>query len=942
MESITHAEDKRMCYEPRQWQRVFRALWSSAPRSHDHHQQRAADGPEAQSSNPTSTRTLRVPGRELRIPDTILFEHGEPHKWVGCSPEGEVVRKAFISSASGSGEVDGSTDPVNRTSAYQGASRSSETQHQSITGNTTEWGSSLLSSTGGVENLEVTERLNAVRAAFLSFSSQTSPAIPSDAPVCVARYDDGSTELLSAKSLDVLLGFRDWRCSLSGLQAYIRPSKTITGKYVRCNEGQEDTYRQRQQNTATWKKNTLSTGPETLDGPGAMTSERKRGRNDSPSVFSSGISSTRSEGSTEEPTAPVYTGQVQPAALVDQLTRDVAYLVEMSYTWRGLESPRSDHTTTTATGSDQRVAGCQRNLPRDDKDEPSLSDRTTAMGYGRYDGHGIGRQTNTPGDDKNGTHRSNHAVTGSDRQIIQRQRRNTLRDDKRKASYMADYKDDSTDVVSNRSTTSDTEYSKSETSGIVDDMSKTNIPGDHTNAASDTLFVGEQTRSRRLPWPRSRILISRLEAEFVIDRSGCAWFTNPTQVLLQPARKQPKHSNSSSGSESQARGHPKHSNSNGSEGQSSHWKQKRLKREEIVLEASIAARELRGLICLARRRGLNADEAFRHFKVEGDKGRAGKREVLKGMSSLGFTLSEEAAAVLVQAVVSSAEASRSNSMLEVQYQGLGRPSDARVISERGDAITSYASAAGSEHVTIPKRAAQLKPLPLPPREYFEADDLWRFAGLRDGASASTTSHRAIYSDNVDIRVGAARHGGGSIFSREPKYRLRAPADGKIRTPSKRRRTSRDGGEWDRGEQVGGREGTANTSTTVDNATVDTATADSATPDNATAVGKATETGKSPCAKRKTPRHNGVTAGNGKPRACPTSRLSGTTANGKNSRSPQRGGGVDRRQNFNSWGGYSAAEDPASIPLQAYFPCENPVAEATNGKDRVLHVDRYSE
>ncbi|CAN0220798.1 unnamed protein product, partial [Laminaria digitata] len=170
--------------------------------------------------------------------------------------------------------------------------------------------------------------------------------------------------------------------------------------------------------------------------------------------------------------------------------------------------------------------------------------------------------------------------------------------------------------------------------------------------------------------PKSRIRISRLQAEFVIDQTGCAWFTSATQVLVHSAKRKPKHSSSASGSAGQSR-----------------LKQKGGK-GEAALAASVAARELRGLMCLARRRGLNADEAFRHFKVDGGKGRAGKREVLKGMASLGLTLSGEAAAVLIETIVSSAEVPLSE--VQLQLQSLEKPLERR--SDRGDAAVSDASA----------------------------------------------------------------------------------------------------------------------------------------------------------------------------------------------------------------------------------------------------------
>ena len=809
MKSVSRAEDKRPCNESRQWRWVFRGLWSSAPRTHEGQQQQRADdadGLKTKSSH-ASIKTL-PPHRDFRIPDTILFEQGEPRIWVGCSPEGIVVRKSFLSATSGGGDVDGSTNPS--TFAYfKSTSTSSEIRHQLIAGRTacdnpTERASSLptSSSTGGIDNLEVADRLNAIRGAFLSFAGSSHPLAPG-APVCIARYNNGSTELLSHKALDTLLGFRDWRTSLSGLQAYVHPSKTVTGTYVR------------QENTSEPENTLLTTSRSNPLGSSVTSSEREHSRIHSPPAPFSEITSTRSRGSTEE--SSMSAGQIPSAARdLDQVTRDVAFLAEMSYAWRELESTRSGDTT---------VAG--------------------------YNGRIIGRQNNVPGDDKNG--------------------------------------------------------------------------------ASEMVLVDEPTRSRRLPWPKSRIRVSRLEAEFTVDQSGCAWLTNVLQVLVHPARSQPKHS-SSIGSKDKSR-----------------MKQKR-RTGDAALAASVAARELRGLVCLARRRGLNADEIFRHFEVEGGRGRVGKREVLKGMASLGLTLSEEAATVLIEIIVSSTEAPRSK-MSEVQLQSSGKTSNMR--SERGDASVSDVSAVRRKRV-IPNRAAQPKSLP-PLREYFTSDDLWLFARIPDDVTARISGH-AKDSDNED--TGEVHHAVASQSSRSD--RTKASIDGKGQVQSKRRRTHQDNGEW-----VGGkasRERSAAEKATLTEKSPSTRTPQHHTPASLSAQNstRRDDNGSVPMREERT-KHKpptlsttsvsingscsarrinlGVTAENEKQsRPCSMSSLSGTT-NCK--RGCLQRGGVDPRQTFHSWAS-SAAEDAARTPLWAHFPCEDPVAEVTNGKDRVFHVDRYNE
>lgn len=842
MESVSHAEDKRPCNESRQWQWVFRALWSSAPRAIDgqqqqqqrqRQQQRAddADGLKAQSSR-TATRTLPPQRREFRIPDTILFEQGEPRKWVGCSTEGMVVRKSFLPEASGGGDVANGPTKPSTSAHFNSTAASSEIRHQPIPRRTTSddnpkertssLPSSTSSSTGGiVDNPEVAERLNVIRAAFLSFAGSSHPPAPG-APVCVARYNDGSMELLSDKSLDTLLGYRDWRSSLSGLQAYVHPSKTVTGRYVRCDEGQEDTHRQSQSNTS--KSENIVLGGSGPVGSSVASSECKRGRINSPllPMSSSEITSTRSRGPTEEESAgSMSAGKNTSAALdLDRVTQEVAFLAEMSYAWREPGSTRSGYTT--STGHDGGLVGCQNTVPR-----------------GKEKGE------------------------------------------------------------------------------------------------SEMVLVGEPTRSRRLPWPKSRILITRLEAEFTMDQSGCAWLTNAKQVIVHhPARGQPKHS-SSIGSEDQSRS-----------------KQK-LRKGETALAASVAARELRGLMCLARRRGLNADEAFRHFEVEGARGRAGKREVLKGMDSLGLTLSEEAATLLIEIIVSSTEAPRSE-MSELQREGLKKTADMR--SEREGAAISDASALRRRRV-IPRRATPPKSLP-PLREYFTSDDLWHFAGIPDGVTARI-SGQAQDSDNDDTSV--RHHSGASKGAKSP--RTRALIDDKSHAHSKRRRTNQEGGEWIGGEASAGRNAVDNTITSKKppnrrRTPPHTTPASSSSRQNGSGrddrgsvpmreeraphvppmlSATSVPIGGSSSARRKT--NLGATAGNAnQPRLCSMPSPSGTT-NFK--RGWSQHGAADRRQTFHSRAD-SSAEDPARKPLWASFPCEDPVAEATNGKDRVFHVDRYDE
>ena len=195
--------------ESRQWTWVFRALWSAAPKLAEVVDQQQHFG----------IRRARC-HLHLLVPDTILFQRGEPCKWVGSSPQGIVVRKPILQ-ASSDGST--STNTAGAGEVLSGfrqpdlASRIAATRQASL-------------SSKSMDNYELFERLDAIIAAFLDFaasdrSSSSTSHVESDVPVCVARYNDGTSELLSSKSLKTLSRFFNWRASLCALQAYVRPAQ---------------------------------------------------------------------------------------------------------------------------------------------------------------------------------------------------------------------------------------------------------------------------------------------------------------------------------------------------------------------------------------------------------------------------------------------------------------------------------------------------------------------------------------------------------------------------------------------------------------------------------------------------------------------------------------------------------------------------------------------
>lgn len=395
----------------RQWQWIFRALWSAAPKS----------GDVAHSARRTRCHL------HLLVPDTILFQRGEPCKWLGNSPEGIVVRKPFCG-ANGSGES------VSANTAST-ADAPSELRHEALATRVAARRQAPPSSRR-MDDFEVVERLDTVIAAFVAFaaagsslssslsSSSTGSDAETDVPVCVARYNDGSTELLSSKSLQTLGRFYNWRTSVCALQAYVRPAQGKTANTI-------GTYDRRHARRGRARRHHR---------PGSPTSPKvgSVARSYSDHWNSSRDLTGENDPSTLDSAADDASSSSRPlgasTAMLDQAAKDVAFVTDMSYAW-----PPEPSRTTPRFGGDKATAA-NSNIPRDPEDPGASVNQGNAM---------------------------------------------------------------DTDIV---------------------------LPG-----SRPVVVVGEragQSRGPAPPWPRSRVRVSRLDAEFVIDQNGRPWLTNAPKVCF--------------------------------------------------------------------------------------------------------------------------------------------------------------------------------------------------------------------------------------------------------------------------------------------------------------------------------------------------------------------------------------------------------------------------
>lgn len=771
--------------ESRQWPWVFRALWSSAPRV------AAAEG-NSGSATRTSTLSRRsLCHLELRVPDTILFEHGEPRKWVGSSAEGIVVRKPFFRACPGGARADGSV----------GSTLSSDVSSSEIPQNPTlaariliakgAGGKSSASSTT-MDEFDVAERMDAIRVAFVSFAgSSTSP----DTPLCVARYNDGSTELLSDKSLRTLSRFYSWRVSLSGLQAHVRSSRIMTGTYSKKSRKSEQRSTRRPQ----------ARRPEPQRQHHASISGRGGSSRTGNGVDRTEVESISSASTYHaDPKQPYRTAGVVEGSLsskLDQATMDIAFAADMSFA-----------------------------LPE-----------SLLVGSG------------------------NSSVVGGESV-------NTLEEG-----------------VSTRGS---------------------------QNTNSQSVRVGGAGCLRRPAWPSSRVCVTRLEAEFVMDQSGNPWFSNATRVLVQHVARQPKQEE---------------------DVQEEHMKQMRLKEEAASL-AAVAARELRAVVTLARTRGLDAEEAFRHFSDGIGSDRAGKNEIIHGMASLGVALSEAAAALLIEMIVAGAETSASAATSLVDLE---RPRGANV---KDHATTGSTGSRSRKRGRISMRGSGLNSRHLrPSRDYFTAKDLWCFAGVSGSVGANETK---ASSRPRDFELGEDSQELGRASERIRSHSpTKSRTDSCVSTASKRRRTSaRDNRLHDGNRSLG--TGGVESAMSVDN-----------TGDTRRRRHKATSAPRAGGDKREATLESGEVRPSN-PRTLSTRSYSVGDAS---ARTPVAQGAHGSRSS-------SAASRAASAPAYQsdsleqrdrigkdsrvelktahrreeliYFPCEDPATEAAAGKDHVFHVDRY--
>ncbi|CAM9910671.1 unnamed protein product, partial [Ectocarpus sp. 12 AP-2014] len=885
--------------ELRQWQWIVRALWSAASKmalgnDHQQQQQRHGQGAGAGSAAGSAAGTpaglsSRRPMCQLQllVPDTILFERGEPCKWIGCSTEGIVVRKSFVRATAASIRSGSSTSSTVASSVAE-TSTATEIRHATLAERT---GARYQpSSSGALDEVEVMERMDIVLAALSSFaaggtellstSSQSAAGtggMDRNSPVCVARYNDGTMEILSETSLRALSSFYNWRASLCALQAYVRPStstgtRTI-GTYVRREEQPRSTRAPKLMKT-TRDESRVGPEPTTDFDSGCSHAGDDEPRRDKPSAmrtFSSVVaapfetSSTASPGAMMAADGGTLAGPATKAlvAELDEATKDVAFVADMSYA-RPIESPpRAARRMSTATASSKEFR---------DSDEGTNS---------------VGGQISS----------------GRDQPAIR-----------------------------------------------------------------SACFIGAPTgqpRRCRPPWPKSRVRISRLEAEYVIDQAGRAWFTKATKVLVQSVRKPP----AKEASEDNER-----------------VKRKRLM-EETVLASSVAARELRAVVGLAGRRGLTAQEIFQHFVVDdamnanavGEQGgRVGRKEIMAGMANLGIALSEEASDLLIKTIVrSSADPTpcRSTEPAAASQVRGSVMQPQHLPRKRGSPASVNASSLQRGGGRSSTRRTNRSPPPL--RRYVTAEDLWNFASSESGNNSKHSKGGGAPLDDGENRVSAIQDSERRLRAtqdHEPNRPNRASHGGPGPSPKRRRRKNG-------GHSPGG--GTDTSSEEQSRATGGSRRVGPPAPSSAGCGSRSDRPKHAQQSFSKSDRqaasenfqgslstissvssaHDPASvAALGIPATGPTKNLVALTAGRKKLRphsmlapigsvGSEKRRGLQGRDTQRRWTEptrvYSASHQSGSGLKTALlengelasFPCHDPAEEARNGKDRVFHVDR---
>lgn len=636
--------------EPRQWSWVHRALWSCAPKLG----QEKASSSRSSVNNSSSSRINRSSTRracclELRIPDTILFERGEPCKWLGSSSEGIVVRKPFPAFDGGDGGGSGMKNGLG--TGRVNASESISTMRSSSISSLTDMrrrpdlvtritrADSSKASGDNMDEFQVLQRLDAVRSACAAFSRVDDRFTSnSGSPVCVAWYNDGTKELLSEESLSRLGGYYNWRASVTGLQAYVHPARNATGTYSRRDFDQCRSQQRRRNRTFNGSRRVASEdghGSDTVGGNVAL-------------GYCEGDSTSANLIQLGE--APV--SEYNNRSALDKAAADVAFIIDMIYAWPHTIWPSSSTDT-----SQSRTKGV----------------------------------------------RDGHTTLAS-----------TIR------------------VSSDQVQRSD--------------------------------FAREKGRAEPPRRPKSRVRVTRLEAQFIVDDMGQVWFSHATRTLVQPIARPPQ---VEVDEEEEALN-------------------RKLQREEASLAASVAVREIRALVVMARRRGLNAEDIFEHFDLE-RKGYVDTIAMRKGMDTLGVIVSDEAAAIVVETVVAYAGGKGEGVKKTCSQTRTGVGPTVRKLLRNRAAYTCKESDVGT-HAEFSVEGNDVERENIPSRNRFTAADLWTFSHTPEDvlATEGSTSHGGA---EVDANKCAAHWVTSAVMSSEQPYtddvlRNRSPG-------TKRRKTRKD-------------------------------------------------------------------------------------------------------------------------------------------------------
>lgn len=339
--------------EPRRWPWIFRALWSCAPRAGPDEPPRTPHGSTTANSsgNSCASAPRRAPYHlELRVPDTVIFERGEPRKWIGSSLEGVVVRKRFPSrGGAGVGlhqEVVSSLESAaDQTGSGRRSSLSDVRRRPDLVASAARARTST--SPGAMEDFQALERMDAIREAFVAFAKNTvkpatintsSPSSSNEGtPICIAWYNDGTTEQLSEGSLAKLGGYYNWRASIMGLQAYVRPVRNGVGVYNRRDASRGS------------RASSSSSGAQ--DGPRRCVPDR--GTNGIDLSTRLGLSSGHDRGTSWKHlgNSSRMVGKASNSTL-DSMATNIAFVADLSYTWPyGKKSPSSADTGRSKSGT---------------------------------------------------------------------------------------------------------------------------------------------------------------------------------------------------------------------------------------------------------------------------------------------------------------------------------------------------------------------------------------------------------------------------------------------------------------------------------------------------------------------------------------------------------------------------------------------------------------